>query len=83
MVTGIVSILAACCCSPLGIVGGAVAVVLGFVSQNQIKERGQSNRGMAIAGLATGAVGVVLSIILLIINFANGSRYGYYNFNFK
>jgi hypothetical protein len=31
-----------------------------FISQNQIKERGQSNRGMAIAGLATGAAAVAL-----------------------
>ncbi|HCT77898.1 MAG TPA: DUF4190 domain-containing protein [Micromonosporaceae bacterium] len=73
MVTGIVSILLACCCSPLGIIGGGTAVVLGVIGMNQIKERGQTNRGMAIAGIATGGVAVLLGIILFIAGFAMNS----------
>src|SRR5512138_3327402 len=66
MSAGIASIVLACCCWPVGFVAGAAALVLGFISQNQIKERGQTNRGMAIAGLATGGAGVVLSIVNII-----------------
>jgi hypothetical protein len=81
MATGIVSIVLACCCWPLGIVGGAVALVLGFISQNQIKERGQSNRGMAIAGLATGAAAVALGLINVILTFAFNWNNMFTNFN--
>jgi Domain of unknown function (DUF4190) len=82
MVTGIVSVPLACCCSYLGVIGGGVALVLGFIGMNQIKQSGQSNRGMAITGLATGGVAVVLGIALtiaaLFFDFGN-----FYNYNFK
>ena len=83
MVTGIASIVLACCCWPLGFVAGGTGAVLGFVSQNQIKQQGQSNRGMAIAGIATGAAGVVLSIANIILTVVFQSRYGFNNFNFN
>lgn len=71
MVTGIVSIPLACCCSPLGIAGGGTAIGLGFVGLKQTRERGQGGRGMAIAGIATGAAGLILGIIMLILGFTN------------
>jgi hypothetical protein len=71
MITGIASIPIACCCSPLAIVGGATAVGLGFVGLKQTRERGQGGRGMAIAGIATGGVGLLLGIILLILGASN------------
>lgn len=83
MISGIVSILLACCCSPLGILGGGAAVTLGFVSQKQIAQMGQSNRGMATAGIATGAVAVVLGIGWLIFRIATSAGNIFYNFNFN
>jgi hypothetical protein len=71
MITGIASIPLACCCSPLAIAGGATAVGLGFVGLKQTRERGQSGRGMAIAGMATGAAGLLLGIVMLILGASN------------
>ncbi len=71
MITGIASIPLACCCSPLAIVGGGTAVGLGFVGLKQTRERGQRGRGMAIAGMATGAAGLLLGIIMLILGASN------------
>jgi hypothetical protein len=67
MITGIVSVILACCCPFLGIPGGLTAVVLGFVGLKQTRERGQAGRGMAIAGIATGAFSVVLGIIMAVL----------------
>lgn len=64
MIVGIVSVLIGCCCGLFGIPVGLVAAVLGFVGLKQVAERGQSGRGMAIAGIATGAAGIILGIIM-------------------
>ncbi len=67
MVCGIVSLLGCpCCIAPLGIVIGTVAVVLGAISL--AKKRG--GRGMAIAGVVTGAVGIVISLGFLSLQLA-------------
>ena len=71
MITGIASIPLACCCTPLAIAGGGTAIGLGFVGLKQTRERGQRGRGMAIAGIATGAAGLLLGIILLILGASN------------
>ncbi len=82
MVTGIASIILACCCWPIGLIAGAAGIAMGFISQNQIRERGQTNRGMAVAGLATGAAGVVLAIVNIILTFAMNLHYfNFSNFN--
>jgi hypothetical protein len=49
-------------------IGSILAIIFGFVALNQIKERNQKGRGMAIAGLILGFIGVgflVLGIIAL------------------
>ena len=43
-----------------------VGVVLGFIALNQIKQTGQSGRGMAIAGIVIGSLMFVLGLILLL-----------------
>lgn len=63
MVCGIVSILGFCCCTPIGILCGLAGIVLGIVS----KTKNMDGAGMALAGIITGAVGVVGSIIWMII----------------
>jgi hypothetical protein len=83
LATGIASIPLACCCQPLGVVGGGVAVVLGFIGMNQIKERGQSNRGMAIAGISTGVGAMLLGIALIIASFVFHTDNFFNNYNFN
>lgn len=63
MVLGIVSILGFCCCTPIGILCGIGGVVTGIIS----KSKNMGNSGMALAGIITGAVGVVGSIVWMIV----------------
>ena len=66
MVTGICSI--GFCWSPfLGAVLGIVGVVLGFVGLGKANQMGGTGRGMAIAGIVTGAIGILVSIVIFII----------------
>jgi peptidoglycan biosynthesis protein MviN/MurJ (putative lipid II flippase) len=52
----------------LGIVGvSIVAIILGHISLNQIKNTGEQGRGMALAGTILGYVGLVFTIIWIIV----------------
>ncbi|MCM1132356.1 MAG: DUF4190 domain-containing protein [Ruminococcus flavefaciens] len=63
MVCGIVSILGFCCCTPIGIICGLAGVILGILS----KTKNMGGQGMALAGIITGAIGIVGSIIWIIV----------------
>lgn len=65
LVLGIVSIVL--CCAYAGIWAGIPAVVLGYLSMNKAKQGLATNRGLALAGLITGAIGVALAVILIIL----------------
>jgi len=67
MVTGIASIILGCCCWPVGLLAGVAGGVMGFVARKQIEERGGQGNGMALAGIITGGVGVLLGILGLIL----------------
>uniref|UniRef100_UPI0013C4E060 DUF4190 domain-containing protein n=1 Tax=Mycobacterium kyogaense TaxID=2212479 RepID=UPI0013C4E060 len=54
----VASILGVCC----GI-GSIVGIVLGIVAINQIKQTRQNGHGLAVAGIAVGAVTLVISLI--------------------
>jgi hypothetical protein len=65
----------------LGIVGffvsifgvvSLVALILGIVSRNQAGKAGQRGRGLALAAIILGAVGVVFTIIGLIVGLNHG-----------
>lgn len=62
MVCGILSIVL-CCGSWISWILSVVAIVLGAVSIS----KGRRGKGMAMAGIITGAVGIVLSILILIV----------------
>ena len=62
MVCGILSIVF-CCGSWISWILSVVAIVLGAVSIS----KGRRGKGMAMAGIITGAVGIVLSILILIV----------------
>ncbi len=64
----IASILGLCTC-----IGSIVGIILGIIALNQIKERGGSGRGMAIAGICVGALGIVVAILWVVINIAVSS----------
>lgn len=72
LVAGIVSILTFLC-GFLAIPAGIAAVVLGFVALNKVKAGTGGGRGLAIAGIACGAVGGVLSLIVTIAAIATGN----------
>ncbi len=59
LVTGILSIL--CCCIGVGALFGIAAIILGCVSLSQRK-----GKGLAIAGIITGAFGLIFSIGMII-----------------
>jgi predicted acyltransferase len=71
LIVGLVSFL---CCS-IGFIPGIIAIVLGVMGKNQIKQTGQSGEGMATAGIILGAIGVVWAIFWLIFSLANGNWY--------
>jgi hypothetical protein len=48
-------------------IGSVLALVFGYVALNQIRERGESGSGMAMAGIVLGWVGVgIFGLVLLI-----------------
>jgi hypothetical protein len=67
LVTGILSII---CCGLLGLPLGIAGLVTGFLAKKQIQESGgvQGGDPLALAGMITGGIGVVLSILTLIFN---------------
>ena len=69
MSLGVISLVLNCCCGIFSIVLGAVAVVMGLISLsriNQEPDRYASNgKGLAIVGIATGAIGALAQIAML------------------
>jgi len=49
-----------------GVVLGLIAIMLGFIGRSRAKKGQATNGGVALAGIITGAVGVVLSIVLVV-----------------
>ena len=64
LVLGILSIPAAFFF--VGLVFGLLAIIFGIIGLRRVKARRADNKGMAIAGLVTGIVGLILSIIVVI-----------------
>lgn len=63
----------------LGIVGillvlpSILALIFGYIARRQIRERGQSGAGMAVAGIVLGWVVVGFFVVLLVIGFIAGA----------
>jgi hypothetical protein len=73
LVSGIAGIVFAFCCSPIGLVLGLVGAVLGYLTRAEIQRSGagKESENLALGGLITGAVAVVLSIIAFGIGASN------------
>jgi hypothetical protein len=54
-------------------VGSALALIFGYVSLSQIKQRNESGRGMAIAGIVLGWIGVGTFVFFVVVLAAAGS----------
>lgn len=66
LTVGIVSIVLTCCCSPLAIAGGIVAIVLGQQVRKQAEQFGQVVPGNATAGFWTGVAAVSLGVLSML-----------------
>ncbi|GAA3267069.1 MULTISPECIES: DUF4190 domain-containing protein [Dactylosporangium] len=77
MILGIASIPLAFCCS-IGLPLGIAAVICSYLGQNKVKQGLANNEGNAKAGLICGAIGIGLTIIVIIGSFAlNWGLYSY------
>jgi hypothetical protein len=67
LITGITSVVLAFCC--VGAVGGIVAIVLGVRARNEIRLAAgrEGGDGMALAGIITGALAILLGVLMLVI----------------
>ena len=62
--------------------GSILALIFGYVALSQIRRRGGGGRGMAIAGVVLGWIGVIAAIaaiVLLIVAAHQNNQYGNYN----
>ncbi|MDO5100067.1 MAG: hypothetical protein Q4D52_00660 [Eubacteriales bacterium] len=74
LVLGILS-LVLCCCGPIGMILGIIGLILALVSK-----KGKPFQSLALAGLITSGIGIVLGLIMTILYFNNDySYYGGYN----
>ncbi len=67
LATGIASLVLSWCCG-FGLVG-IVAMVLGVKARREIEESGgvQQGDGLAVGGIVTGAIAVVLGVLVLLV----------------
>lgn len=76
LITGIATMLVSLCCG-LGL-AGVVAIVLGVKARNEIRSSGgtQGGDGMALGGIITGAIAMVLGLVglaVIIVAIASGN----------
>ncbi|SRR6266566_5038573 len=62
--------IASLCCGIgqilLSPIAGIAGLILGIIALNQIKARGESGRGMALAGVILSSIGIGLLILVII-----------------
>ena len=66
MILGIAGIILNCCCWPLSVALGIAAIITGIIGLNKVKNGTGSGKGMALAGLICGIVGIVLGIAMVV-----------------
>jgi len=54
-----------------GLLAAILAIVLGFVSMNQMRRSGEAGRGMAITGVILGFLGILIVAILVAVGVAS------------
>ena len=66
----VIGIVMSFCCGLFGIPVDLAALVCGGIALSQINRTRENGRGMAIAGLALGGLGIVLSIVMMMLGAA-------------
>jgi hypothetical protein len=71
LIAGLVSLPGMFCCSLFGIPISLAAIIMGLLAMSNIGKKPQelAGKGLAIGGIACGAVGLVLLGILMVIGF--------------
>ncbi|MDQ4118844.1 MAG: DUF4190 domain-containing protein, partial [Actinomycetota bacterium] len=64
LILGVIAILT--CWIVIGGVFGLLAIVLGVLGAGRARRGRATNRGVSIAGVVTGAIGLVLSIVIVV-----------------
>jgi hypothetical protein len=72
LVLGILSLLSSCCCGLLAIPFSIGAIVCGIIGISKANASPQevSGKGLAIGGIATGAVAIVVGIVMFALGMA-------------
>jgi hypothetical protein len=65
-----------------GFIAAMAAVILGLIGLGQIRRRGESGRGMALAGILLGGLGVLAGVALAILIGVGTTRYHYNHMNY-
>ena len=52
--------------------GSILALLLGYMAKSQIDQRGESGRGLAIAGIVLGWVGVATLVLVVVVGLVGG-----------
>lgn len=63
LVCGIVTLVLALCCWPLGLVSAIAALITGYLGLRKADELGGNGKGMAIAGLVMGGIGILAAVL--------------------
>ena len=67
LVLGVLSLLFSFCCGLFGLLFCIPAIILGVIGMNKANAGQATNKGMALAGLVCGGIGVVIGIAMVII----------------
>lgn len=66
----------------VSIPGGIVAIVLGAIGLQRANRMGGTSRGMAITGIVTGSIALVLVIVFVALIYSYFATHNTYNFTF-
>ena len=64
LVCGIVTLVLALCCWPLALVSAIAVLITGYLGLRKADELGGNGKGMAIAGLVMGGIGILAAVLL-------------------
>lgn len=66
LVCGILTLVLGFCCGFIGLIPGIAALVTGYLGLRKADEMGGAGKGLAIAGMVLGGIGLVISLIFAV-----------------
>ena len=70
-ILGLVSAMPSCCCVLILMLSGAlslIAVILGYFGMQECDQGRKSGKGLAVAGLVCGGIGLAFTLLLFVLN---------------